>query len=189
MRGEKSPVIQCVLFGLRWHALDGCDLHGGLDPRLALIFDLVPISCACHRLQGAFHALMEQLKGRGDLKMTVTIHKHHKRTHSGLHAKCYIARTKQRKKKLTRIYYTAALLPCWAQMVKNIKIYLSVHIVTDVYTLINSCCLWFLVTKSNNIMSAVVLNEQLVISTSTVREKASSKIMRFISSDSRMLHF
>lgn len=63
----KSPCIQCVLFGLRWHAVDGCDLHGGLDPWLALIFDLVPICCACHKLQGAFHALMEQLKGRGPL--------------------------------------------------------------------------------------------------------------------------
>lgn len=64
---ENPPCIQCVLFGLRWHAVDGCDLHGGLDPWLALIFDLVPICCACHRLQGAFHALMEQLKGRGAL--------------------------------------------------------------------------------------------------------------------------
>lgn len=56
----KSPVVSCVLFfGLRWHAFDGCDLHGGLDPWLALIFDLVLICCACQGLQGAFHALTE----------------------------------------------------------------------------------------------------------------------------------
>lgn len=72
----ENPLIQCVLFGLRWHAVDGCDLHGGLDPWLALIFDLVPICCACHRLQGAFHALMEQLKGRGPCKcLSLTNHR------------------------------------------------------------------------------------------------------------------
>lgn len=60
-----NPPVSSVLSGLRWHAADGCDLHGGLDPRLALISDLVPICCARHRPHRAFHALMEQLKGRG----------------------------------------------------------------------------------------------------------------------------
>lgn len=41
-----------------------CDLHGGSDLRLALISDLVSIRCACQGLQGAFHAVIEKLKGR-----------------------------------------------------------------------------------------------------------------------------
>lgn len=40
-----------------------CDLHGGSDLRLALISDLVSIRCACQGLQGAFHAVIEKLKG------------------------------------------------------------------------------------------------------------------------------
>lgn len=40
-----------------------CDLHGGSDPRLALISDLVSIRCACQGLRGAFHAVIEKLKG------------------------------------------------------------------------------------------------------------------------------
>lgn len=40
-----------------------CDLHGGSDLRLALISDLVSIRRACQGLRGAFHAVIEKLKG------------------------------------------------------------------------------------------------------------------------------
>lgn len=40
-----------------------CDLHGGSDLLLALISDLVSIRCACQELRGAFHAVIEMLKG------------------------------------------------------------------------------------------------------------------------------
>lgn len=47
------------LLGLRRHAPDGCDLHGGLHACLALGFDLVWICSTCQGLEGAFHALIE----------------------------------------------------------------------------------------------------------------------------------
>lgn len=45
------------------HIVGACDLHGGSDLRLALISDLVSIRRACQGLRGAFHAVIEKLKG------------------------------------------------------------------------------------------------------------------------------
>lgn len=45
------------------HSVGACDLHGGSDLRLALISDLVSIRRACQGLRGAFHAVIEKLKG------------------------------------------------------------------------------------------------------------------------------